>query len=120
MNKTKNIILWLILNLFIVGFMDAALFYQGTPSMKKATFTHKLLVTEGFATAQWLAIIPASRIGNKFLSAPQLGLASFVFDFLGQVVSDIFWLKVPIAVDDWIAMFVILSAMYVSIYKIFN
>jgi len=120
MNKTEGIIIWLILNLLIVGFMDAALFYQGTPKMKSATFGHKLLVTELFATAQWFGIIPAARIGNKFLTAAQLGLASFVFDFLGQIVTDIFWLKVPITIDDWIAMFIIMGAMYISIYKVFG
>ena len=52
--------------------------------------TKKLMATEFWASLQWLFIIPAARIGNKFLSAAQLGLASFVFDFLGQIVTDIF------------------------------
>ena len=120
MKKAKGIFIWMVLNLFIVGFMDIALFYQGTPAMKHATFLHKLLVTELFATGQWLFIIPAARIGNNFLTAAQLGLASFVFDFLGQIVTDIFWLKIPITIDDWAAMAIILGAMYISIYKIFN
>ena len=120
MNRTEGIIIWLVLNLLVVAAMDAALFYQGTPGMKNASFTHKLLVTELFATIQWFGIIPASRIGNTFLTAAQLGLASFVYDFIGQIVTDIFWLKVPITVDDWAAMLIILSAMYVSVYRVFN
>ena len=115
MDRKQGIIIWLLLNLLVVAAMDAALFYQSRPSMKNASFLHKLMVTEGFATVQWLGIIPATRIGNKFLTAAQLGLASFVYDFLGQIATDIFWLKIPITIDDWAAMLIILSAMYVSI-----
>jgi len=120
MKKYECMIIWFILNLFVIAFMDLALFYQGTPEMKNATFTKKLLTTELFATGQWLLIIPSQRLGNKFLSAPQLGLASFVFDFLGQIVTDIFWLKVPITIDSWAAMAIIMFAMYVSVYKVFK
>jgi len=120
MNKLEGISLWIVLNLITVALMDIALFYQGTPAMKDATITKKLLTTEFWATGQWLFIIPASRIGNKFLSAAQLGLASFVYDFIGQIVTNIFWLKIPITIDDWAAMVIILGAMYVSIYKIFG
>lgn len=120
MNKYTGIFLWFVMNIIVVILMDVALFYQGTPAMKDATFTKKLLATEFFATLQWLFIIPSERIGNKFLTAPQLGLASFVFDFLGQIGTDLWWLKIPITIDDWAAMIIILFAMYVSIYKIFG
>lgn len=120
MNKISGILLWLVLNILVVILMDIALFYQGTPAMKNATFTKKLLATEFFASLQWLFIIPSERIGNKFLTAAQLGLASFVFDFLGQIGTDMFWLKIPITIDDWAAMIIILTAMYMSIYKVFD
>lgn len=120
MNKYSGLLLWLILNILVVILMDVALFYQGTPAMKNASFTKKLMTTELFASLQWLFIIPSERIGNKFLSAPQLGLASFVFDFLGQIGTDMFWLKIPITIDDWAAMLIILGAMYISIYKLFD
>ena len=120
MNKISGILLWLVLNILVVILMDIALFYQGTPAMKNATFTKKLLATEFFASLQWLFIIPSERIGNKFLTAAQLGLASFVFDFLGQIGTDMFWLKIPITIDDWAAMIIILAAMYMSIYKVFD
>ena len=92
MNKYTGIFLWFVMNIIVVILMDVALFYQGTPAMKDATFTKKLLATEFFATLQWLFIIPSERIGNKFLTAPQLGLASFVFDFL--LTSNLSWLSV--------------------------
>lgn len=120
MNKYNGLLLWLILNILVVILMDVALFYQGTPAMKNASFAKKLMATELFASLQWLFIIPSERIGNKFLSAPQLGLASFVFDFLGQIGTDMFWLKIPITIDDWAAMIIILGAMYISIYKLFD
>ena len=39
MKKYEGVIIWFILNLFVIAFMDLALFYQGTPEMKNATFT---------------------------------------------------------------------------------
>ena len=42
--------------------MDVALFYQGTPAMKNASFTKKLMATELFASLQWLFIIPSGII----------------------------------------------------------
>ena len=80
----------------------------------------KLLESEKWATAQWLFIIPAARLGNQFLTVAQLGLSSFVFDFLGQIATNIFWLKIPISIDDWTARGLILFAMYVCVYKIFG
>ena len=50
MNKLEGISLWIILNLITVALMDIALFYQGTPAMKDATITKKLLTTEFWAT----------------------------------------------------------------------
>jgi hypothetical protein len=40
-----------------------------------------------------------------------------VFDFLGQVLSNAFWLKLPTTLDDYAAMVLILGAMVLSKYK---
>jgi uncharacterized protein (DUF486 family) len=62
-------------------------------------------------------VIPSNRIGNWFLSAAQVSLSSYVFDFLGQVLSNAFWLKLPTTLDDYAAMVLILGAMVLSKYK---
>lgn len=120
-NFTWNrLIVWLILNIFIVLLMDLALFQQTTPEMEKATFSKKVMWSEIWATIEWLFVIPANRMGNLFLTAPQISLSSYVFDFLGQLVTNKYWLHVPTTLDDYIGMIIILLGMFVSAYKIFG
>ena len=88
--------------------------------MKKANFLQKLGVAEFWATIEWIFLIPAQRIGNKILTAAQLNLSSFVFDFLGQIATNFFLLKLPTTIDDYIAMVLILFGMYLSLYKVFS
>jgi len=118
--STRTLIIWLLLNIGIALFMDLALFMQTTPEMKGAGFLKKLGVSELLATIEWMFIIPANRMGNKFLSATQVSLSSFVFDFLGQIVSNTFWLKQPTTLDDYIAMVLVFGGMAISTYKIFG
>jgi hypothetical protein len=41
-----------------------------------------------------------------------------VFDFLGQVLSNALWLKLPTTLDDYAAMVLILGAMIISKYHL--
>ena len=118
-NNTRFII-WLIMNILIVILMDLAMFYQTIPSMKKASFLTKVGWAEFWATLEWIFVIPANRIGNLFLTAPQLSLSSYVFNFMGQIVSNKYWLKVPTTLDDYVGMVIIMIGMYISAYKIFD
>ena len=118
--SVRMFLLWLSLNIIVVALMDLALFSQTTPDMKKASFLKKVGISELWATLQWVFLIPAHKIGNTFLSAVQISLASFLFDFLGQIVSNIFWLKVPTTIDDYTAMVIILLAMYAAKIKLFG
>ena len=101
-------------------FMDLALFMQTTPTMKHAPFLKKLGVAELLATIEWMFIIPANRIGNRFMSAAQVSLWSYIFDFLGQILSNAFWLKLPTTLDDYAAMILIFIGMYISVYKLLD
>lgn len=114
----KTIVIWFLLNIAIMVFMDLALFAQTTPQMKDASFLKKLGVSELLATMEWLFVIPANRIGNRFMSAAQVSLWSYIFDFLGQILSNAFWLKLPTTLDDYTAMVLIFVGMYISSYKI--
>jgi uncharacterized protein (DUF486 family) len=122
--KTKftwsRLIIWLVLNVFIAVLMDLALFSQTTPAMKNASFLKKVLGAEKWATIEWLFLIPANRIGNSFLTAPQISLSSYVFDFLGQLATNKYWLHIPTTVDDYTGMVIILLGMWISAYKIFD
>ena len=119
-SKKKAIFIWVVMNFIVIAMMDLALFGQTTGKLKDASWHKKLLHAEIPAIGQWLFIVPSERIGNHFMTAPQLGLSSFLFDFIGQIITNVFWLKIPIPIDDWAAMGIILGAMYVSVYKVFG
>jgi uncharacterized protein (DUF486 family) len=100
--------------------MDFALFTQTTPDMKDAGILQKILTSEFWATIEWMFIIPAQRIGNTFLNPAQLSLSSYVFDFLAQLWSNTYWLKLPTTIDDYVGMILILFGMFASKYVIFG
>lgn len=109
-----NVILWIFLNIWIVACMDLALFMQTTFKSVDATMYNKVLTSEFWATMEWLVLVPAQRLGNTFLNPAQLNLSSFVFDFLGQIVTNNFWLKIPTTIDDYTGMILILFGMALS------
>lgn len=100
--------------------MDLAFFINNTKFMKGSGFAKKLAMAEFWATIEWMFLIPANRLGNQILSAAQVSLSSFVFDFLGQIATNAFLLKMPTTIDDYSAMVLILVGMYISVYKIFD
>ena len=114
MNFALTFLLWFFLNVMIGLTMDFALFTQTTPDMKDAGILAKILSSEFWASIEWMFLIPANRIGNTFLSAPQISLSSYVFDFLAQLWSNAFWLKLPTTIDDYVGMFLILFGVYLS------
>jgi uncharacterized protein (DUF486 family) len=88
--------------------------------MKNDNIFFKILTSEFWATIEWMFVIPSHRIGNTFLTATQLTLASYVFDFLAQIWSNTYWLQLPTSVDDYIGMILVLVGMYISKYKVFG
>jgi len=108
------VIFWLFLNILIALTMDFALFTQTTSSVKNDTIFYKLLVTEFWATIEWIFVVPANRIGNVFLNPAQLSISSYVFDFLAQLWSNTFWLHLPTTLDDYIGMIIIIIGVIVS------
>jgi uncharacterized protein (DUF486 family) len=114
------VIFWLFLNIMIGLTMDLALFTQTTSDMKDAGMHMKILSSEFWATIEWMFVIPANRIGIRFLNPAQLSLSSYVFDFLAQLWSNTFWLKLPTSIDDYAGMLIILFGMYASKMKLFG
>ena len=120
MNFILLVIFWLFLNIMIGLTMDLALFTQTTPEMADASIFMKVLSSEFWASIEWMFLIPAQRIGILFLSPAQLSLSSYVFDFLAQLWSNAFWLKLPTTIDDYVGMLLILFGMYAAKFKLFN
>jgi hypothetical protein len=120
MNYLKIVLFWLLLNIFTAVTMDLALFMQTTPGMKYASIYRKILSAEFWASVEWIFAIPANRIGNLFLNPAQIALSSYGFDFLSQIVSNKYWLKIATTIDDYAGMIIIFLGMVVSKLRIFG
>lgn len=116
----KLFIFWLFLNVVVAITMDLAFFVNNMDFMKNSGFMKKLAMSEFWATIEWMFLIPANRIGNRILTAAQVNLSSFVFDFLGQIATNKFLLDMPTTIDDYAAMGLIMFGMYISVYKLFD
>ena len=116
----KNALIWLFLNIIIVILFEFALFYQLRPEIKNRSFYYKLFLTEFFSTLEWLFLIPSIHLGNTFLSAIQIVLASFIFNFIGQIGTNVYMLKNSVAIDDYVAMLIIFIGILISTFKIFG
>ena len=116
----KLFIFWLFLNVVVAITMDLAFFVNNMDFMKNSGFAKKLVMSEFWATIEWMFLIPANRIGNRILTAAQVNLSSFVFDFLGQIATNKFLLDMPTTIDDYAAMGLIMFGMYISVYKLFD
>lgn len=119
MNWVK-VLLWIFLNICLVIAMQFALFTQTTSDMEHSNIFEKILTTEFWATIEWFFVIPAQRIGNTFLTAPQLALSSYIFNFLSQLWANKYWLKIPTIIDDYVGMILILIGMVVSKFTLFG
>lgn len=111
---------WVFLNIMLLIAFDLAMFMQTTLKGADATFYNKLLTSEFWATIEWFFVIPANRLGNTFLNPAQISLTSYVFDFIGQIVSNKYWLMIPTTIDDYIAMIIIMIGMYFSSFRTFG
>jgi hypothetical protein len=100
--------------------MNLAFFYQTTENIKNASFLTKLYWSEFWATIQWLFVIPSIKVAMTFLTLPQINLSSYIFTFISQIFTNKYWLKIPLTIDDWSSMIVIMLAIYISSYKVFG
>ena len=57
---------------------------------------------------------------SKVPNSTKISLSSYVFDFLGQLVTNKYWLNVPTTIDDYVGMIIIFIGMAISAYKIFD
>lgn len=120
MNIFKTVILWLLLNVLIVIAMQIALFAQTTDENKKDSMFEIIITSQFWATMEWIFVIPAQRLGILLFNPAQLAMTSYVFNFLSQIGSNAFWLKLPTLIDDYTGMGLILFGMYVAKFKVLH
>lgn len=111
------IIQWIILNIIVGIILDINLYVQTIEPIKSANLFFKLISNEFWISIEWVVLILSHKIGHLFLTSPQIMLTVYLFDYVSQMVSGIFWLK-NIKIDDYVAFFTILLGIGVSITKI--
>jgi uncharacterized protein (DUF486 family) len=100
--------------------MQLALFMQTTDAFDDADMFEKIITSEFWATVQWAFVIPAQRLGILFFNPAQLAMSSYIFNFVSQIFSNAFWLKLPTTLDDYVGMSIILLGLYFAKFKVFG
>jgi len=101
-------------------FQDIALFLQTTKERINDTIFEKILANEFWATAMWCVAIPAMRIGYSIMNPIKLTIASYLFLFGSQIVTNTFWLHIPTTIDDYVSICIVVGGLLVSTYKVFG
>ena len=112
--------MWLGLTSISMVFQEIALFLQTTKARINDTLIEKIIANEFWATLMWCVAIPAMRIGVSIMNPIKLTIASYLFLFGSQIISNKFWLNVPTTVDDYAAIIVVVFGLLISTYKVFG
>jgi len=120
MKINKILLKWLIFSILAAITMEITLFAQTIPQMKNASYLMRLMVTEVWATIQWMFIIPRNKLGNLFLNPAQLGITTYIFQFITQMFSNKYWMKMKTPIDDYFGVLVMCIGMVVSKMRLFG
>jgi len=120
MNRTLLVITYVVLNILASISSQFSLFLNTMPFMENQNYLSKLLSSEFWASVQWGIALPAFRIGASFLTPIQLFFMGYLFGFIVQVFSDIYFFKLLPSWDSYFCIIMILFSMYVSKMKVFD
>lgn len=122
MNPTiiYKLAIWLSLTVLTTMLQEIALFLQTTKAHINDTLLEKIIANEFWATCMWCVAIPAMRIGVSIMNPIKLTIASYLFLFGSQIISNTFWLKVPTTIDDYISICIVIFGLLISTYKVFG
>jgi hypothetical protein len=112
--------MWLGLTSFSMVLQDIALFLQTTKAHINDTLIEKIIANEFWATLMWCVAIPAMRIGVSIMNPIKLTIASYLFLFGSQIITNTFWLKIPTTVDDYVSIVIVVFGLLISAYKVFG
>jgi hypothetical protein len=112
--------LWIGLTIISMALQDIALFLQTTQARVNDTLLEKIIANEFWATLMWCVAIPALRIGVSIMNPIKLTIASYLFLFGSQIVTNTVWLHVPTTIDDYASIGVVVVGLLISTYKVFG
>jgi uncharacterized protein (DUF486 family) len=86
--------------------------------MIHASYLTKLVANEFWTSVEWMFALPAIKLGYTFLSMPQIILVAYLVGFVVQIFVDKFWIKVPVYLDTYVCMILMMVAMAVANLKL--
>lgn len=114
----KIVLFWIFLNICVIILLQLQIYMESRPGMKEELLINKIKNEEIFSILQLLFLIPIIKIGMSFMTIAQSTLISFVLLFISQVFADSILFEIPMSLDDYIAMIMIIGAIYISLYQI--
>jgi hypothetical protein len=60
------------------------------------------------------------RLGVSIMNPIKLTIASYLFLFGSQIVTNTFWLNVPTTIDDYASIVIVVFGLLISAFKVFG
>jgi len=120
MVKIKTLIIWIILNILILVTGQLSAYLQVNKEFVEKSFLYKVLLTEFFASFQWIFVIIYMRLSYTFLTPVEISLYSYITSFIGQILSNKFLVDQETTFYDYISILLILIGAYITSTKVFG
>lgn len=114
----KIVMFWIFLNICVMLLLQLQIYMESRPSMKEELLINKIKKEEIFAILELIFLIPIIKVGMTFMTIAQTTLISFILLFISQIFADSILFEIPMSLDDYIAVIIIIGATYISLYRI--
>jgi hypothetical protein len=117
-DNLKIVLLWIFLNICVIILLQLQTYMESRPGMKEELLINKIKKEELFALLELIFLIPIIKVGMTFMTIAQTTLISFILLFISQIFADSILFEIPMSLDDYIAIIMIIGATYISLYRI--
>ena len=114
----KIVMFWIFLNICVMLLLQLQIYMESRPNMKEELLINKIKKEEIFAILELIFLIPIIKVGMTFMTIAQTTLISFILLFISQIFADSILFEIPMSLDDYIAVIMIIGATYISLYRI--
>ena len=114
----KIVMFWIFLNICVMLLLQLQIYMESRPNMKEELLINKIKKEEIFAILELIFLIPIIKVGMTFMTIAQTTLISFILLFISQIFADSILFEIPMSLDDYIAVIMIIAATYISLYRI--
>lgn len=114
----KIVLFWIFLNICVILLLQLQIYMESRPGMKEELLINKIKKEEIFAILELIFLIPIIKVGMTFMTIAQTTLLSFIFLFISQIFADSILFEIPMSLDDYVAVIMIIGATYISLYRI--